>query len=182
VPALLAIGVRSWEQMFAVIIPAMISGAASVYATFQKRIGRGPQLVTVGCTLLAAAMLSRMFGPLILVPTLIASYAIVLQAHPARLFRRLALAASLVALSAPILLELAGVLPASYAFEGGRWLVEPQMIEFPRLGSQLLLMVTNMAMLVVPCVFIAKLRSDLSDVQARQLTQAWQFKRLATRV
>ncbi|MBA3463624.1 MAG: protein kinase [Deltaproteobacteria bacterium] len=181
-PAVLVIGVRSTTQLLAVIIPAMISGAASVYATLQKRIGRGPQLVTVGCTLLAASMLSRMFGPLILVPTLIASYAIVLQAHPARLFRRLALVASIVALAVPILLELAGILPASYAFEGGRWLVEPQMIELPPLGTQLLLMVTNMAMIIVPCVFIAKLRSDLSEVQARQLTQAWQFKRLATRV
>ena len=182
-PALLAIGVRSWPQILAVIIPALISGAASVYATFfQKRIGRIPQLVTVGCTLIAAAMLSRMFGPLVLVPTLIASYAIVLQAHPARLFRRLALSASVAALVVPILLELAGVLPASYSFEAGRWLVEPQMIELPRLGTQLLLMLTNIAMIIVPCMFIAKLRSDLSDVQARQLTQAWQFKRLATRV
>ena len=37
----------------------------------------------------------------------------------------------------------------------------------------------NIAMIVVPCIFIARLRDELSEVQARQLVQAWHYRRLA---
>jgi hypothetical protein len=32
--------------------------------------------------------------------------------------------------------------------------------------------------LIVPCVFIAKLRRELTELQVQQLQQAWQFRRV----
>ncbi len=87
-----------------------------------------------------------------------------------------------VAMVAPLLLEVIGVLPASYAFEGGVWTILPQTVELPRFGTLALLGCANAAMIIVPAMFIAQLRGDLTAVQARQLTQAWQFKQLAARV
>ena len=78
--------------------------------------------------------------------------------------------------------KVAGVLPSSYAFEDGRWMILPQIVELPRSGTLALLGVANAAMIIVPSMFIAQLRQNLSNLQARQLTQAWQFKQLAARV
>jgi serine/threonine-protein kinase len=177
-PVLFAIGVREGAGLAAVVVPAGLGLLASVIAARQKVIGRGVQVMILVMTLGAATAVSRVYGPLILTPTLLVCYTITVQSHPWRLLRRLGLAVGLAAMILPVLLEVAGVLPTSYAFEGGRMLVEPQVIALPRTGTIALLSLANIAMLVVPCVFIARLRSDLSDVQTRQLLQKWQFRRL----
>ena len=177
-PAVFAIGLLDPTLLGLIVIPAGIAAAASLIASRQRVIGRGLQFAVIICMLFGAVAASRMFGPLILMPTLITSYTIVLQAHPWRFFRRAGLALGIVAMTVPMLLELVGVLPASYLFEAGRWIVVPQLQELSRTGTVGLLMVANASMVIVPCVFIAKLRGDLSDVQTRQLVQNWQLRRL----
>ena len=181
-PVLIGIGVRDWKMLAVAIVPASIALVSSIAAMRQRPISRWIQVVTIITMMVAAMAVSRVYGPLVLGPTLIAAYSIVLQAHPARLFRRLAMIIGVIAMVAPLLLEIAGILPSSYAFEGGRWMVLPQLVELPRSGTLALLGVANAAMIIVPGLFIAQLRQNLSNVQARQLTQAWQFKQLAARV
>jgi hypothetical protein len=136
------------------------------------------QLAVIATTLLAGTATSRMFGPLVLVPTLIATFTIVLQAHPQRRMRLATGAMGLVAMVVPMLLELAGVLPASYRFADGAMVILPQMHELPAGASIGLLLGTSLAMLIVPCMFIARLREALSEAQTRWLLQAWHFRRL----
>jgi hypothetical protein len=178
-PAMFAIGVRDYGALLAIGIPAVLSVGASMLAVRQQIIGRTLQLAVVGFMLLGAMAISRLYGPLIMMPTMIATYAIVLQAHPARLFRRTGVFAGVLAMTLPLVLELIGVLPASYAFEAGRWIVRPQLLELPGLWTPVFCGLTNLAMIVIPCLFIARLRGDLSTIQAEQMVQAWQFKRLA---
>ncbi|CAN5785061.1 hypothetical protein BH11MYX2_BH11MYX2_38140 [soil metagenome] len=58
------------------------------------------------------------------------------------------------------------------------WIVVPQVIMLSGGGTLAFLAIANVTILLVPSLFIAKLRSDLTDVQARQLVQKWQFRRL----
>ena len=181
-PVLMIIGVHDWTLLGAAIVPAGIALLASIAAMRQKPISRWIQIVTIAGMMAAAMVVSRLYGPLVLGPTLIASYAIVLQAHPARMFRRIAMIGGVIAMVLPLVLEVAGLVPASYLFEGGRLSILPQAVELPQTGTLALLGLANAAMIVVPGRFIAELRQDLTTVQARQLTQAWQFKQLAARV
>jgi hypothetical protein len=41
-----------------------------------------------------------------------------------------------------------------------------------------MLTAANIGSLVVPCIFIARLRAELSDIQQNQLLTAWHFRRL----
>ena len=59
-----------------------------------------------------------------------------------------------------------------------RWIIVPQVLELTRTGTIVLLTLANTAIVIVPCVFIARLRSELSMAQQRQLVQAWHFRRL----
>jgi hypothetical protein len=178
IPVLYAIGIRSWTDIVYVAVPAAAAGATAFYAAQQRNIGYGLQIAVATFMLLGAIALARIFGPLIMMPTLIANYAIVLQAHPSHFFRQVALLIAAIALTVPTLLELLGVLSGSYLFEGGRWIVLPQMIALTRSGTIGLLFAANLAMTVIPCMFISKMRADLSNVQASQLVQAWHFRRL----
>jgi serine/threonine-protein kinase len=136
------------------------------------------QVGVVGFTLLGAASTSRMYGPLVMLPTLVATFCIVLQAHPQRLLRNLTWGMGIVAIAAPMLLELAGVLPPSYLFEDGRIVIVPQMHALPRTESIALLLSTSIAMTIVPCVFIGRLRVALTQAQRQLLLQAWNFRQL----
>jgi hypothetical protein len=113
-----------------------------------------------------------------LLPQLVIAITIVLQAHPHRSMRWLTLGFAVFALVAPLLLELGGLVPASYRFEGGVITVLPQLNELPRDLSIAVLFGASLLTLIVPCVFISKLRRELTEVQVQQLQQAWQFRRV----
>ncbi|MEO7091665.1 MAG: hypothetical protein ABI175_00355 [Polyangiales bacterium] len=115
---------------------------------------------------------------MIMVPTLIATFTIVLQAHPSQLMRVSTIVGAVLAMTVPTLCELAGILPPSYLFEGGRMVVVPQMHALPGTGSLALLHLASVMMLTVPCLFIARLRTALNEAQTKLLVQAWLFRRL----
>jgi serine/threonine-protein kinase len=177
-PMLLAMGVRDVAQMGFVMVFALVSAGCSYVAMRQPAVSRPLQILTAVAMLIAAMGLSRVAGPLVLMPTMIASYAIVLQAHPWGRYRTFGLFAGITAMLVPYLLERAGVLPDSYGFAGGVWFARPQMVALDNL-TEWFLLIANIAMLIVPCLFISKLRAELSQVQARYLVQAWHYRRLA---
>lgn len=177
-PVLFAIGIRDMAGLASMVSAAMLGLILSIVASRQHVISRWIQIAILVATLGAACVVSRLYGPLILMPTLLISYAITLQAHPWRTFRRVGLVAGMIAMVLPVVLEAIGLLPPSYSFVGGRMLVEPQVVALPESGTIGLLAIANVAMLIVPCLFIAKLRGDLSIAQTRQLVQTWQFRRL----
>ena len=177
-PIMLVIGVRDTTELAAIIVAASVGMVCSVITARQRITTPSVQIATLLAILVAATVLSRMYGPLILMPTLLACYVITVQSHPWRFFRRFGLTVGMIAMVAPLALEIAGIVSPTYLFESGRWLVLPRVLDLPRSGTIALLTLANLTMLVVPCMFVARLRADLSNVQTRQLLQKWQFRRL----
>ena len=70
--------------------------------------------------------------------------------------RRFGLAASALLIVAPLGLELAGIVPSSYAFEDGKLIVLPQMTELPRLGTYVFVALGNIGSALVPALFVAQ--------------------------
>ena len=68
--------------------------------------------------------------------------------------RRFGLVVSTVCLLAPLGLELVGVLPSSYVFEGGRMITLPQMTELPRLPTFAFIALANMGSALLPALVI----------------------------
>jgi serine/threonine protein kinase len=177
-PILLWIGVEEPLGLTAIAVPAGLSGIASAFALRQRHIGKPVQYATIIFMMIAAAGLSSMYGPLVLMPTMIATYAIVLQAHPSGTFRRVTAVLAVITMLVPVVLEVGGIIPSAYTFEAGRWIIESHILQLPRAGTLTFLTLANMAMVIVPCFFIARLRAELSAAQQHQLVQAWHFKRL----
>ncbi len=71
-----------------------------------------------------------------------------------------------------------GVLPGSYAFEDGKLVVLPQMVELPRLGTFAFIALANLGLGVSPAIYVARLRAELTSAQQRELLQAWRLRRL----
>jgi serine/threonine-protein kinase len=177
-PLILALGLRRLDLLTLIGIPVAGAVAASLAALRQHPVGRTIQCVALIAMMLASFGVSRMYGPLILTPTIIASWAIVMQTHADPFMRRFGLVAGTLTILAPLGLELAGILPSSYVFESGRMSVVPQLNELPQLMTFVFLGTANLAVAVVPAIFVARLRAELNRTQERELLQAWQFQRL----
>jgi hypothetical protein len=67
--------------------------------------------------------------------------------------------------------------PASLIQIGDALAVMPRMHDLPRTPSIMLLMCANLAMTIVPSLFIGRIRKALTEAQQQILVQAWQFRR-----
>jgi eukaryotic-like serine/threonine-protein kinase len=181
-PILAWLGIREAWQLWLIGVPVTISAIIGLVMVRQKRIGDGIQIVALVCMLLATMAVSRIYGPFVLLPTLICTYAIVLQAHPKGMMRLAGAAIATIAITVPAILEWTGALPSSYRFENGTWTIVPQIVELPRTGTNVFLISANLAMIIVPCLFIAKLREELSKAQIRLAVQAWHWKHLGAQL
>jgi serine/threonine-protein kinase len=177
-PILVALGVRRVDHVLAIMAPLLLSAALSFTAARQRPIRRPIQCAALGAMLLASVGVSRIVGPLFLMPTLFTSWMIVMQTSPDGFMRRFGLITGALLMVAPVVLELAGVLPSSYTFEGGKLIVLPQMMELPRAGTFAFVTLANVALGLAPAIFVARLRSELTGAQQRELLRAWRLRRL----
>ena len=179
-PIVIVMGIRSELQTALIVVPIGASAVIAGLAARRVQVSYGIQLAIIGLTLLGMAATSRLYGPLMLLPTMICALTIVIQAHPHEPIRRAVWVMGMIAMLAPVLLELVGVLPSSYEFTGGTMTIRPQLHELPRTGSYVLLLGASLASLIVPSLFVARLRQALTEAQLRLHLQAWHLKRLGT--
>jgi hypothetical protein len=163
-------------------VPVTLALVLGVVMTRKRVVGRAIQYAALFSMFFAGMATSRFFGPFVLIPQLIASYAIAAQAHPDREFRVLAVVFAALGILVPTALEGAGVLPASYVFADGTWTIVPQLIDLTETGTYVFLTAANLGVIVVPCMFIGKIREELSQAQLRLATQAWHFRQLGAQL
>jgi eukaryotic-like serine/threonine-protein kinase len=182
VPVMLWIGFHQVVQIFAIAVPVVLGLLSGVLLMRRRTASRLLQYATLACMVAAGIGVSRIYGPYVLLPTVLITYAIVVQAHPWREMRIAGAVMAAVSIVAPALLEWAGWLAPSYIFNAGRWTIVPQLIELPELGTHVLLLLANLGMIIIPCLFIAKLRESLGEAQLRLAVQAWHFKQMGARL
>jgi hypothetical protein len=178
-PILYAMGVTEVRPLIAPALCIAIGLAVTVY---ERRVSTTvrpwAQVVTLGAMVLAMASLSRAFSPLILVPTLLATNAAVLQIHPWARMRSLVLGMCLAGSAIPVVLELAGVLPRTFWFVGDTIVVRTPgaLREIP---SVLFFVLASATLIASPALFIGAIRRALSAAEMRVEMNAWRARLLA---
>jgi serine/threonine protein kinase len=177
-PVVYVLGIQRYDYLLAICVPVLACVGMAFFASNRATNGRVIQCVMMSTMILAAIMLSRLFGSLILVPTVLTAWAIVVQAHPDLFMRRFGLATAASAIAIPIGLELLGVVPASYALDGNHFQILPQLTAFPPTLTPVFLCVASVATSIIPALFVARLRAELSQSQERELMQDWKLRRM----
>jgi hypothetical protein len=180
-PFLFMVGFAHAWQSALIVGPVLVMSLLS-YAMMRGVEGKAIEYGSVAVLNCAAMMVARIYGPFVLVPTILVSNAIVLQTHPKRKLRRFSAGCAVVFMLIAIALEWTQILPPSYVFDGGVWQIVPQMIELPRIGTFAFMTIASVAMILVPAAFIARLRGDLTDAQVKLAVQAWHFRRLGAQL
>jgi serine/threonine-protein kinase len=180
-PYFLAVGFAHPWQAALVSVPVAVMSVLA-YTMMRGYNARWIQYASIAMLNVCAMMVARFAGPFVLVPTILATNAIVLQTHPRRRLRGFAISCAVVVMVIATVIEWTGILPSSYVFEGGVWTIVPQMVELPRVGSFVFMTIVAVSMIVVPAAFIARLRNDLTDAQVKLAVQAWHFRRLGAQL
>ncbi len=177
-PLLVGMGIRSWV---AVGVASAAFGAALGCCVVEGRPSGRPTdamstaIVVLGCVGLGA--LTRLFGPLILLPTGVFAFTITFGLNHFRpRLGVMAFVASLSVMIVPTLLEFMGVLPRSYAFERGELHVLPQMASFPMAGTLFFLALANSVIIAAIWWLTRRVQRALADAELRVVIQAWHLR------
>jgi hypothetical protein len=179
-PALLWVGVRDWVSLAAFF--ALAAAAAAVSYVDATRTDGGSRtfvvlILSTACFSVAAAM----YGPAILVPTMIATNTMAFALHLDPRARRIAIAIGVAGVLAPFVLAGLELVPGSYAFILGRMTIEPRMLLLPRQPTLWFLAVSCAVMVFTGTRSAGEVRDALAAAEARLLTQRWYLRQLAPR-
>ncbi len=177
-PFLLWMGVRSWPLVAALFAAVVIAAVFSWYGA--RRPGRpGTRgLVIAATSTLAFALGSTMFGPLVLVPTMIATNTMALALHMDRRARAWAIAIGIVGVIAPIALAALHLVPASYAFGPEGMIIRPLMLELPAVPTLVFLAFASAVTVYTGTRSAGEVRDALAVAEQRLYTQRWQLRQL----
>lgn len=156
--------------------------SSTIYGAFVKKprtaISKWVSFLSLNA---ATLILSRLLGPLILVPGILAAFLIPFAFNSPKHERRLMFGASLFTLFLPLLGEYFGLLQASYAVEAGELHVRSALVELRQTPTLGLLIFGAVAGLLVPAVIMGRLRDQLETAHAQLALQAWYARALAQR-
>jgi eukaryotic-like serine/threonine-protein kinase len=176
VPSTLLLGVLS--PVLAVLILAAFVGAVVAFVRMARsKTPTDEPIATVVFAMLAAAGVGALAGPLVLVPTVVIGNmsGFLLQAGHRR--RALVIVTGCLAFAGPIALELAGVLPPSYAAEGARLAIYPRLTPMTAYAPALLLGV-HVMVIIAACIFFRRFRDVLHRTEERVQVNNWQYRQL----
>jgi eukaryotic-like serine/threonine-protein kinase len=179
-PLLLQLGVRSW-LLFGIIDVVLVSLIG--YQWWVARTGNvEPKTMRWAILLgfLAVSQLSFFLGPFVLVPAMAvglgAGMMVALRAN--KRTRIMITVLAFASVFGPALLQLAGVLPRSYAFEDGIIKVLPLATGLPPLPTTLFVIVATVITLASVSVMVGKATNALIEAERRGFGQAWRLRQL----
>jgi hypothetical protein len=172
-------GVRSWAALITYFIVG-VAATANSFIVIRRILPRRIQILSTIITgsLFIGAM-STMFGPLFIVPTLVASHVLVHAIHISKQSTRtIVIIICSLAILLPLGLEIIGVLPPSYEFRDGVMVILPRMHNFTPTGSLAFLALFALGHIVAMSVVIGNFRDTLQEAENKLRMTTWQFEQL----
>jgi serine/threonine-protein kinase len=172
IPAVVAFGVTSWARGAALITSLLATAAMALFAWRTRSVSDAWTLALLGASSVAIGLVSFVFGPFVLVPSLAATNAIFFAMNADARLRRFVVGASVAAVLVPLALSLGGIEPGYYAFEGGAMTITSPMVAFPPVLVMGLLFVVSIALVVTPTLLAGRMRDELARAEEKVLLQA----------
>ena len=177
-PLVAFMGVRAWG--LAGFILALLAGSVVLAFWLWRRrtmeLWQGALLLVVST--LSIALIGSIFGSYLLVPPLILMNNVTFALHAGPKLRRVVMLFGALAILVPLGLELGGVLPPAYAFDGEHLLVLPRLVGFPPAITLTVLTLSTVALVSLPVVFFGRARDALALAERRLFLQAWHLRNL----
>ncbi len=179
-PPCVAMGIRDWPLAMA------ITACILALAVWAYVFGRSQTLSLASLTGAVAlnavclGLMSRAWGPLVLIPSVTAASTVMFSLHAAvdrkRVYAFVALGIGGVVV--PLVLEWLGVIAPSYRFEDNAITILPNLFDFPPALTLAAMVACSITVIVAAAGVVSALRQRLHDAEHRLHMHAWQMKQL----
>lgn len=172
VPLVIAFGVLDWTRGAALIAALVLSAATALFTWRARAVSDGWTLALLGVSSLAIALVSFVFGPFVVVPSLAATNAMFFAMNAERPLRRAVVAASVAAIVLPFLASMAGLEAGYYSFADGAMTITSPMVTFPPGLALGFLLTVSIALVITPTLLAGRMRDALARAEERVIVQA----------
>lgn len=173
--------VQDWRPVAAMGITATVCFVATVANARAQRVPPWRQVLVFVLFSLLCLMSGFTLGPLVAVPTLIATFVAALQTHPSLRMRQLVLGIGVGMFVVMAGLEWAGVLPRQYDFVDGELHVLPVTVAFTETPTRLLLLLSAVGAIVATALFVSNVRGAQARAQRQVSLLGWHLRQLLPR-
>jgi len=143
-----------------------------------RKVGRGPFATLLVLAALIVVVQSTWLGPIVLVPTAAAVTWSVFSLYAERRWRPGVLVAGAVMVLAPFAAELVPWWPRGFTFEPGAIVLRARALDLPEGLTTFALLYTSVGYVLLPPLFLGRLRDELRGSEERTFLQAWTLRRL----
>ncbi len=147
-----------------------------VASVFWPRLGLRAGVLLLST--IAFSLVSQMFGPLVLLPGMVAANTVSYSLLPHRGLRIASLILGVACFVMPLCLEAAGVLAPSYSFDGGGMTIRSHVSGMPAGPTIALLLLGSIGIVLVPFSFVGRTAIALRDAKKRLAMHAWDLRQL----
>jgi serine/threonine-protein kinase len=173
VPMYLMLGVRNWTLIL-IAVGLTVAMASGTWISHRLSFLVEPMFhIRLVLSTLSIALMSRQFGPLVLVPTLAAANTCGYALSPYRVRRPLVIALGCCAIAVPALLEWTGVIEESYRASDGMMCIVPHLTNLPAGPTLLLLLVANVGMILLGGRYVGRVRDSLLRAEEKLRLYTW---------
>ena len=177
-PLLVLFGIRNWVGIG--IFAAMTVGAVAISAVAARQERRSTALLylVVFFNNLVFGMCAGMYGPLVLVPSMVITNTITFVLHLDGWPRAFAIGSGCLAVALPVLLSAAGITPSSYVPSGDGLLLRPLWLSFPPTWTIAFITLSTLIAIANGSRSVALVRDALNQAERRNQMQRWQLQQL----
>jgi len=171
------LGVRD-AKLYAILL--VISAICPLVAFWSMRLRddtRSPLVLLVTTNLMTAAFM-LIAGPVLLLPSIACAVTVAFVALGGERLRRPAIVLGVGVVLVPLLLQLVGVLPATYRFDAEGMHIIPTVTEFPAGPTLVFLALVSIVSIISPVVLVLRTQRFVRELEERTFLHAWNLRNL----
>ncbi len=178
IPFVLFAGVRSWAVFDLSAALCVVGAAVSAWLVRRRIVSTRTfyliLLFSVGITFVQGSWL----GPFVLLPTSACLLVTVFTLYARREERLVVRLAGVAMFLVPFLADVVGLVPAGFSFEPGRVVLHERAIGLPPGPTIMALIYSSLTYILLPTLYLARVRDTMRTLEDRQFLQGWYMKRL----
>jgi hypothetical protein len=170
-------GLRDATAYIGLVVSLLVVVGLSIVRAAKRDQGTVLVVVIAGVQGLVMGFATRMFGPFVIVPGIVAATTAMFAFNELRHLRVL-VAFGIASILVPWALEHAGLLAASYAYGTDGLLIKANLVEFPRVATEATLVFSAVGTVLMGALALSRARRGLQDARRRLAVQKWQLEQI----
>jgi serine/threonine-protein kinase len=177
-PLMFVAGVKSWPLVGGGGAVIVVAAIVSRWMHRERQVGTGPFALLLALSAVLVVIQGTWLGPFVLMPMAATVTTSVFALYCERRHRIYTLAAGAAMILLPFLAELVPGIPKGYSFTSAGVVLHARALELPSTLTTIGLLYTNVGYVLLPGLFLTRLKDTLSVAEDRIFLQAWTMKQL----